>query len=103
MCDPVTLAIVGSAVLGGGLSVYQGEKQASAAKKANATATEAAAKTATAAEQASNKANAKSPNVAALDNANAAGGGAGSTMLTGPMGIDPSTLTLGKQTLLGAS
>jgi hypothetical protein len=29
------------------------------------------------------------------------GGGAGGTMLTGPMGVDPSQLTLGRTTLLG--
>lgn len=29
------------------------------------------------------------------------GGGAGGTMLTGPMGVDPSQLTLGRKTLLG--
>lgn len=47
---------------------------------------------------------AKSPNIAALIKANKAAmsKGVGSTSLTGPRGIDPSALTLGKNSLLGA-
>lgn len=46
---------------------------------------------------------AKAPDVNALLAAaqEAAKGGPSSTMLTGPSGIDPSALTLGKSTLLG--
>lgn len=101
MCDPITAIVIGS-VVSAGASYIQGQKQESAAKKANAQAAEQAQKQATMAEQATNKANAKSPNVKVLDNANAQGAGGGSTMLTGPMGIDPTSLTLGKQTLLGS-
>ncbi len=50
-----------------------------------------------------NKANAKSPDVGALlsANAQAAKGGQSGTMLTGPGGIDPNTLSLSKSSLLG--
>lgn len=104
MCDPVTLAIAGSAILGAGVSAYNGNKQANAAKSATEQATQAAQQQATQADQAFNKANAKQPNTAALADANigAAAGGAGSTTLTGPLGVDPTTLSLGKQTLLGS-
>lgn len=57
-----------------------------------------------AAEEATNRANMKRPNTARIiDEASQAGkSGASGTMLTGPQGIDTSTLTLGKNTLLGA-
>ena len=50
-----------------------------------------------------NKANAKSPDVGSLLSANtqAAKGGQSGTMLTGPAGIDPNTLSLSKSSLLG--
>ena len=69
-----------------------------------ATAQDEAAKNADLADQAMNKANAKQPNVGKLQgaNVNAAKGGQSGTMLTGPQGVDTSTLTLGKATLLGA-
>lgn len=57
-----------------------------------------------AADEAMNKAGAKRPNTARiLDEASQSGkSGASGTMLTGSQGVDPSTLTLGKNTLLGA-
>lgn len=54
------------------------------------------------ADQANNKANAKTPDILALLAANKSPGGVGSTMLTGPGGVDTSKLTLGRNTLLGA-
>ena len=50
-----------------------------------------------------NRANAKSPDVGALLSANsqAAKGGQSGTMLTGPSGIDPNSLSLSKSSLLG--
>jgi len=50
-----------------------------------------------------NRANAKSPDTGALLSANqqSAKGGISGTMLTGPAGIDPNTLSLGKSSLLG--
>lgn len=55
------------------------------------------------ADQAFNKANAKSPDVASIMSGasqSARSGGSG-TMLTGPQGIDMAALNLGKNTLLG--
>lgn len=56
------------------------------------------------ADEAMNRANQKRPNTRALlDDANQKGkAGASGTMLTGPQGVDPSSLTLGRSTLLGA-
>jgi hypothetical protein len=84
-------------------SAYNGMEQRKDAKAAAAQATANAKKTAAAAERDTNAANAKAPDVASLlsGNQQAATGGAGSTMLTGPSGVDLSQLTLGKSTLLG--
>ena len=84
-------------------SLYQGEQQRKAGSRAATQAREAAEASANDATRAQNKANAKMPDVnALLAAAQAAGkGGAGSTMLTGPAGVDPAALTLGKSTLLG--
>jgi Na+(H+)/acetate symporter ActP len=108
MCEPISTAALfyaalGTAAAGTAATVYQGEKARSSQNKANDQAKMAAQKTAADAARANNKANQKKPDTAALlaANALAATGGQGSTMLTGPMGIDPSALTLGKSTLLG--
>lgn len=56
-----------------------------------------------AADEANNRANAKAPDSAAAMAAAMLAGkqGQSSTMLTGPQGIDPATLTLGKGSSLG--
>lgn len=56
------------------------------------------------AEESSNKYGAKRPNTSAMSAATeqAAKAGASGTMLTGPQGIDPNTLSLSKNTLLGS-
>ena len=56
-----------------------------------------------AADQAQNKANAKTPDVAAMLGAAALSSRSGQagTLLTGPQGINTGSLTLGKTTLLG--
>lgn len=84
-------------------SVYSGERASKAQKNAQSEAKENARKSAERAEQEMNKANATKANAAALQSANeqAAQGGVGGTMLTGPSGVDNSKLTLGKSTLLG--
>lgn len=91
--------------LGGstGMQADAGKKQAKAAEEANRIAQDAAAKNAKAMDEAANRANAKSPDLTAMLSANeqAAKGGVAGTMLTGATGIDPSTLQLGKNTLLG--
>lgn len=100
--DPITLGLVAGGLLGGA-SIYQGEQ----ARKAQSEATREAKQNAIKAEADStrqmNAAGAKAPDTGALMAANeaAAKGGAGSTMLTGVGGVDPSLLTLGKNTLLG--
>lgn len=68
-----------------------------------ATARDEAAKNADLADQAMNRANAKQPDIGKLrsSNVNASKGGQSGTMLTGPQGVDTSSLTLGKATLLG--
>ena len=89
------------------LSSVKGAENADKATKnqeqANAAATANAKATADAADQAYNKAN---PKVQREDvsAANMLYGsqGLGSTMLTGATGVDQSTLTLGKKTLIGA-
>lgn len=55
-------------------------------------------------EMAVNKANRQQPNVAGIMQAASAAssGGAAGTMLTGPTGVDPNALALGKSSLLGS-
>lgn len=95
--------ITAAALVTAGAQIYTANKQAKAQERAGAQAADAARKQASAAEQAQNKANSKRPDVSGIATANAAGamGGSGSTMLTGPMGIDANALQLGKNTLLG--
>lgn len=80
-------------------STDQNQKAATAASKENAT------KAAAAADEANNKANQKRANSSALLSSNqlAGKGGQAGTMLTGPGGIDMSSLSLGRSTLLGGA
>lgn len=104
----VTAAV--AAVVGTGYTVYNGERAAEAQqkalveqKKSQDEARGAAQREAQRQEQQMNAANAKAPdasNVLAKAQQDAKGGQSG-TMLTGPQGIDPSMLALGKNTLLG--
>jgi hypothetical protein len=83
---------------------YQAQTQADAAqseKQAQAQALQQATKTADLADQAMNKANARTPDLGALLAGNSKKDGASGTLLTGSQGVDPSTLLLGKNTLLG--
>ena len=119
----VTAAVVGAAAAAAGAaySIYSGERASSAQKdamkkqeKAQAQAMELQERgqkealdiqkrQAAAAEQNINRANRKQPDVGAImqsAEAASAGGPAG-TMLTGPQGVDPNALALGKNTLLG--
>lgn len=85
------------------VSAYTAYSANSNAKKAAAAGQANADKTEKAATEATNKANQKKVNSSALLSSNqmAAKGGQSGTMLTGPGGVDPSTLQLGKTTLLG--
>lgn len=100
--DPVT-AIVGSALIGAVVSGVQGNQQAKETKKAATQSAQATDKLYTQQEQQNNRANARAPDVNALFNQNQIEGqqGESGTMLTGPMGVDPNSLSLGKNTLLG--
>ena len=86
-----------------GVSLYNGQKQASAAKDAQAQAQKNADKAALDSDIANNRANAKSPDISSLGSKNAmdAKGGISGTLLTGAGGIDTDSLKLGKTTLLG--
>lgn len=102
--DPVT-ATIGSAVLGAVVSTVAGAGAAKEAKKANAQQQSNADKLYAQQDQQNNKMNARGPNTDALFAQNELEGqaGGGGTMLTGPTGVDPSTLALGKNTLLGGA
>lgn len=102
MCIPLIPAVIaGAALAGGGLAYAGASKQASATKVAARQAESSAQRQAQRAETAFNKANQKTPNVAALMDANAksAAGGIGSTFLTGVSGAAPGALA--RTSLLG--
>ncbi len=84
-------------------SLYNAKEQRTANSQALDQQREVAAKNAVLSDEANNRANAKKPDIMALMSANALSGKAGQsgTMLTGPSGVDPASLTLGKSTLLG--
>lgn len=89
MCIPVAAAIIGSAVLGAGVTAIQGAKSRALqteAQRQNMQAAEAAAQRS---ETQYNKLNQKMPGVAALmqGNRSANSRGLGSTFLTGPSGV----------------
>jgi hypothetical protein len=79
------------------------KKALEAQQQANKMAQDAATRTADQADQANNRANAKTPDIGGMAAKNSldAKGGQSGTMLTGPEGIDPNALLLGKKTLLG--
>ena len=100
---------LGVAAAGTGYSIAAGEdakkKQASALSKqesAQAQAVNAAQGQRKKSEMAINQANRQTPNVAGIMESASAMGGASGTMLTGPTGVDPNALALGKSTLLGS-
>ena len=104
---------VGAAAAAGGLgySIASGEdakkKQAQALRRqesAQAQAVTAAEGQRLTSQMAINQANRKKPDVSSIMQAAgaSASGGASGTMLTGPTGVDPNALSLGKSTLLGS-
>jgi hypothetical protein len=90
--------------VGTAYSVYSGEENRKDASRARDEARANAKIQADKADQAVNAAKNKKPNLGAMltANQNAAKGGASGTMLTGPTGVDPNSLQLGKNTLLGS-
>ena len=103
MSGATTIVMAAAAVAGAYVSYTNGQEQKKSAESAQQHAQANADKQEKAADQATNRANQKKPDTSAiLDAATQAGkGGASGTMLTGAQGIDPSTLSLGKNTLLG--
>jgi hypothetical protein len=97
-------ALAVTAAVGTAYSIYAGERAAGAQKDAANQARQAAGVQANLADQANNAANKKRPNLGAMMQGNqaAAMGGGASTMLTGPAGVDTTSLSLGKNTLLGS-
>lgn len=85
-------------------SYVQGKKQTAAQEKAAKQAKASSDASAKQQEEATNKANSKTPDVGAMlsENAQSALSGQSGTLLTGASGVDPNSLTLGKNTLLGA-
>ena len=110
MSGGVTAAQVAAAAslagaVGGTFMAYKnGQDQKAAAEDAAAEAKRNAEKQAKAAEEANNKANQKKADTSAILSAaqQAGKGGLSGTMLTGPQGISPTALNLGKNTLLGS-
>ena len=105
MCDPVTLGIAALSVatVGTGASIIGGANAASAQKSAAAQAEQQASATQAANERAINQANQQGPNLQSIlaSNRSLATSGVGSTMLSGPGGVQNSSLSLGRNTLLG--
>ena len=96
-------AALAIAATGTGYSIYEGERTAGAQKSAQRMSMAETQKTARAADEATNRANQKRPNANAILAAaqQAAKGGMGGTLLTGPQGVNTGELSLGKSTLLG--
>lgn len=97
----ITAVVV--AAVGTGYSIYSGERAASQQAAAQRQAKAQAAADTKAADEANNRVNQKDPNTNALLSAAKQAGklGGASTLLTGPTGIDTSSLSLGRSTLLG--
>ncbi len=106
MCFQAVAAVaaVASAVssfFGGQQQAKQAKKDSAAMQQANEKADANAKATLSLQQQDLNKRNAKQPNIAALLATNQNTSGQNSTLLAGPNGVAPSSLSLGKNTLLG--
>lgn len=96
--------LIGGAIIASAAVQYESSRdQLKAQRSAQDQAAAQARAQSAQAEQSMNAANKKKPDIGALLAGNMLGtkGGVGGTMLTGPGGVDPSALTLGKSTLLG--
>lgn len=105
MCDPLSGAIIGSAVLGAGASAYSAKKAAKAQKSAQKQAAAQAEKQAQSAEEQFNRLNQKQPGLGVILSKNRANTskGIGSTFLTGAAGVPDLSASLGgRPNLLGA-
>ncbi|CAB4165254.1 hypothetical protein UFOVP824_44 [uncultured Caudovirales phage] len=108
--EVAAIAAIAAAAAGTGYSIVAGQQGARAQRdamnqqaEAQNRAAKAAGDQANKSEQAIREANRNAPDVSnILANASKmSSGGAASTMLTGPGGVDPSQLSLGRSTLLG--
>jgi uncharacterized protein HemX len=101
--ETALLAGLISAGVGAGASLYTGQQQANAQKKASQQAEARAAQQTKLADEDMNRRNAKTPNTAALMAANkdASMNGQSGTLLTGATGVGNDQLSLGKNVLLG--
>lgn len=102
-------AMAAAAATGTAYSIYQGERQNKQQERslqmqsqANQQAVATATKQEKSAEENIRAANRKQADVSAILAAAQDTSGADRTLLTGPMGVDPSQLALGRNTLLGA-
>ena len=91
------------ALVGAGVAYKNGQEQKKSAESSMNQAKASALKAEKQADQDANRLNQKKPDTAGiLAAASQAGkGGVAGTMLTGPQGVDPNALSLGKSTLLG--
>ena len=99
--DPISLALIGSAVAGAAgvaASADASRRQRNQAKDAARAAEQQAQQASKQAEMETNRANQRVASSAEAQRPNA---GLGGTMLTGPQGVDPNALSLGRNTLLG--
>lgn len=92
-----------AAVAGAAVAYSNGQEQKKSAQSAQQFAKANADRQAKMADEESNKMNKKSADTAGILAAAQHSGksGVSGTMLTGPQGVDPNTLALGKSTLLG--
>lgn len=99
----MSYAAVVAAVAGVAVSYANGQEQKKSAEASMNQAKANALKQEKQADQDANRLNQKKPDTAGiLAAASQAGkGGVAGTMLTGPQGVDPNALSLGKNTLLG--
>jgi hypothetical protein len=106
MCDPISAITGGLTLFKGVQSIFGGDPASKAADSAARNSDAQLKATQDAERRASedlNRRNAKRADASMIDSAAGAAGqmGEAGTMLTGPSGVDPNSLKLGKQTLLG--
>ena len=101
MGDDMGIPEIGLALSAAGLGygIYSGERAQSQSADAASEAKKRARKAELDAQQATNKANQKTPDINSI--LQRSRDKPSSTMLTGSYGVDPSRLNLGKSTLLG--
>ena len=102
MSGVISAVVVG--VVGAAASIAAAQSNRRSANQAQDEARRTALKNEKNAQEAQNRADQKSPDTASILSAaqQASKGGASGTMLTGPLGVDPDALKLGKTSLLGS-